>query len=516
MNADSLRTILLVKAVEEQDADGAILPVAEREAATRTALRRMPAPMPSASRTEREQHGWRVLAMRAEELAAKLVQRHPVVVRAVTLESHARPAALLLLVAAFLFGVLLSALDSRVRIEIVAFPLLGLILWNLAVYAGLAIASLRRNRALPPLRPVATGWSSWPARWGWRRAAALIRQSAFYHRPLAAALRRFSEEWWPVAQPLLLAQGKRIFHLCSAVVALGLVFGFYVRGIAFEYRAGWESTFLGPEQVSALLHVLYGPASALTGIPLPVDRASIEALHWRSGAGGGPAADWIHLVAVTAVMYVVLPRLLLAVAATFSIAKISRSLVTPDALLPYARGVLASSDSALPAAAARVTPFAYRPGTDVLDGTQRLLRAAFGADTRIDFASAVAYGDEAAFDAPSRQGAFDVEVLLFSLAATPEAENHGAVLAAARARMAGGAAQARLLVLVDESTFLAHMQGDPALAGRIEQRRDSWSAFVAAHGLEPCLVDLASLPGSTDLPADLVSGVRRACRGRMP
>ena len=66
MNADSLRTILLVKAVEEQDADGAILPVAEREAATRTALRRMPAPVPSASRTEREQHGWRVLAMRAE------------------------------------------------------------------------------------------------------------------------------------------------------------------------------------------------------------------------------------------------------------------------------------------------------------------------------------------------------------------------------------------------------------------------------------------------------------------
>jgi hypothetical protein len=516
MNADSLRTILLVKAVEEQDADGAILPVAEREAATRTALRQLTAPTPGAARAEREQHGWRVLALRAEELAAKLFQRHPVVLRAVTLESHARPAAALLLVAALLFGVLLSALDSRVRIEILAFPLLGLVLWNLAIYAGLAIAALRRNRAAPPLPSVATGWSSWPARWGWRRAAALIRQSAFYHRPLAAALRRFSEEWWPVAQPLLLAQGTRIFHLCSAVVALGLVLGFYVRGIAFEYRAGWESTFLDPEQVGALLHVLYGPASALTGIPLPVDRSSIEALHWRSGAGGGPAADWIHLVAATAVMYVVLPRLLLAVAATVTMAKISRGLAVPDSLLPYARCVLASSDSALPAAAVHVTPFAYQPGTDVLDGAQRLLRAAFGADARIDIASAVPYGDEAAFDAPSRQGAFDVEVLLFSLAATPEAENHGAVLAAARARLAAGAAQARLLVLVDESRFLAHMQGDPALERRIAQRRDSWIAFVAAHGLEPCLADLASLRGPTDLPGELVSRVRRACRGRVP
>ena len=131
------------------------------------------------------------------------------------------------------------------------------------------------------------GWTLWPARWTWQRAATLIKRSSFYHRPLSAALRRFSDEWWPLAQPLLLWQGKRLFHFGSAVVALGLIAGFYLRGIALEYRAGWESTFLGPAQVRSLLGLIYGPASALTGIALPADDAAVAALHWRDGQGGG-------------------------------------------------------------------------------------------------------------------------------------------------------------------------------------------------------------------------------------
>ena len=44
MDATSLRTLLLIKAVEENDEAGAILPHADREAATRAALRRWPLP----------------------------------------------------------------------------------------------------------------------------------------------------------------------------------------------------------------------------------------------------------------------------------------------------------------------------------------------------------------------------------------------------------------------------------------------------------------------------------------
>ncbi|HEX9207043.1 MAG TPA: DUF2868 domain-containing protein [Steroidobacteraceae bacterium] len=512
MKASALRTILLIKAVEEQDADGAILPLAEREAATREAVRRWPATQAGMSRSDRERQAWRILEARAGDLYARLVERHPVVVRTVMLESRAPQVTVILLGAAFLLGLVLSVLDSRVRIEIVAFPLLGLVLWNLAVYAALCVGALRRSRRSNALAGVARD-VTWPVRWAWRRAATLIKRAAFYHRPLAAALRRFSDEWWPLAQPLLWRHGERVFHAGAAFVALGLVAGFYVRGIGLEYRAGWESTFLGPAQVRAILQVMYGPAAALTGIALPGDDAAVTALHWRGGAGGGPAAPWIHLMAATALLLVVVPRLLLALAATVGLARAAATLTPPDALLAYARSVLGASDAALPADAVRVVPYAYQPAAAAVAGVRKLLEAAFGTGTRVDVDAQLAYGDEAACATRMRGDSVDVHVVLCSLSATPEAENHGSVLAQACAMLRAAPAHARLLVLVDESPYLAVVGSDASLAGRVEQRREAWRSFVAQHGLAACLVDLAALGGATDVDPALSQAVRRCCRG---
>jgi hypothetical protein len=514
MKASSLRSILLIKAVEEQDAEGAILPLAEREAATREALRRWPVAESGTARSDREQHGWRVMEARAADLQARLVQRHPVVARTVMLESRATAVSAILLGAAFLFGLVLSILDSRVRIEIVAFPLLGVVLWNLGVYAVLAAGLLRRRGGGTGAAAMARD-AAWPVRWAWRRAATLIKRSAFYHRPLAAALRRFSDEWWPLAQPLLLRHGERILHAGAAVVALGLIAGFYVRGIGLEYRAGWESTFLGPGQVRSILHLMYGPASALTGIALPADDAAVAALHWRGGAGGAPAAPWIHLMAATATLLVVLPRLLLALAATLGLARAATRLDPPAALLVYVRGVLGASDAALPAEAVRVVPYAYQPGPATVDGTRRLLGAAFGTGTRVEFDAQLAYGDEPALAARLRGPTADVRVLLCSLAATPEAENHGAVLALARDTLADAPAHVRLLVLIDESPYVGVVGADATLAGRVEQRREAWRSFVAQHGLSACLADLAALAGAAAVDPGLLDSVRRCSRGAL-
>lgn len=513
MHANALRRILLVKSVEEQDTDGAMLTPAERDAATRGALRAHPGSGADATEQAREARAWRVLDARAQDLYDRLVQRHPVVARTVMLESRATQVAFGVLLLAFGVGLGLSVLDSRVRIEIVAFPLLGLVLWNLVVYAVLAVAALRSTRARPPgAVSAAAGWVAWPLRWGWRRASSLVRQASFYHRPLATALRRFSEEWWPIAQPLLAWQGKRIFHLAAAAVALGLVAGFYVRGIALEYRAGWESTFLTATQVRGVLQVLYGPASAATGIALPADDAAIEALHWREGAGGGPAASWIHLIAATAVLFVVLPRLWLAVVASLRLARASRRLAPPDSLLPHARSVLGASDAAPAAVAVRVIPYAYHPATASLDGLAKLLHATYGPGTRIDLATAVAYGEEAALRRLEPAPSHGLEIVLFTLAATPEVENHGAVLVAARDALAAAKSPSRLVAVVDESPFLAHMRNDASLASRVDERRDAWREFAARHGYEVCLADLAGLVGARDVSHDLVTRLRAAAR----
>jgi hypothetical protein len=114
MNVNSLRTVLLVKAIEDQDAAGAILPQADREAATRTALRRWPAEPAdtAAGRDRRLRRAESVLVARATELYGTLAQRHPVIARTVTLESQVRQSALLVLVVAFAAGLLLSIADS--------------------------------------------------------------------------------------------------------------------------------------------------------------------------------------------------------------------------------------------------------------------------------------------------------------------------------------------------------------------------------------------------------------------
>jgi hypothetical protein len=510
MNANALRTILLVKNVEEQDADGALLPLAERDAATRAALRRWPAAEASDTRT------WQVLATRADELHGRLVARHPVVTHAVALEDHVARAGLVVLLVALVSGLALSLLDSRVRIEILAFPLLGVVLWNLCVYALLLLAALLR----PPRLPAAPGfagfasWITWPARWAWRRAATLIKRAAFYHRPLSLALRRFADEWWPLAQPLLWLQGQRLFHLASAALAVGLLSGFYVRGIALEYRAGWESTFLGPAQVQSMLHWVYGLAAAVTGIALPATPEATAALHWRNGAGGGPAAPWIHLMAVTAVLLVVVPRLALAGWMTWQLRRRGAAMVVPESLLPYARVALRDSDAAPAAQSARLTAYAYEPASASEQGLQHLLRAVFGPDARLEFAPRVTYGNETSVTASSAGPAPDLDILLYSLAATPEAENHGALLLGARERLARSGPVSRLLVLVDEAPYLARMRGDASLAPRIAERRAAWQEFVRGHGLVACCVDLAALAGEAAVAQPLVDEVLRALRGR--
>ena len=68
---------------------------------------------------------------------------------------------------------------------------------------------------------------------------------------------------------------------------LGRDRGPLLRGIAFEYRASWESTFLDAPSVRPIVASLYAPGAFLTGIPLP-DVDAVAAIH--SPAGRTPRA----------------------------------------------------------------------------------------------------------------------------------------------------------------------------------------------------------------------------------
>jgi hypothetical protein len=75
---------------------------------------------------------------------------------------------------------------------------------------------------------------------------------------------------------------------------------------------------------------------------------------------------------------------------------------------------------------------------------------------------------------------------LFSLAATPERENHGAFVHTLAQRIGAE----RLYILVDEAGFRERFNGAD-LATRLAQRRSAWVAMLSAEGQEAAFVDLS-------------------------
>jgi len=490
LRARHLRTVLLVKAIEEHDPAGDVLPFADRGNATLTALRGMsPSEIGRGSATSLSKPAETILLRRAAELAAGLSDRFPVVRRVARSPGAVFGAARALLVLAIAGGAFLSMLDGSRRIDIVAFPLLGVILWNLVAYVVLLLMMLR-GRSLdgdgaPLLARLYGRWVRW-------RTRARLRSAAAFHAPLARGLAAFAGEWASVAQPQLLRRARALLHVCAAAVAAGLVAGLYVRGLVLRYEAGWESTFLTAEQVRVVLKVLYGPASALSGIALPSTAAEVQALSWTA-SGGVDAAPWIHLIALTAVLYVAIPRTLLALVAGVSSWLAGRALPQPPALIAYGRNVLGGIGAPAGEGIVRVTPYSYSPGREATVGLTRVLSTALGGGVRLDLAEEVRYGGEEYFLHRLEEGlagTTDFEVLAFNLGSTPERENHGEILEIfrdARRRLPG---VSPLLVILDESTFVARMRGDRSYESRLEERRTAWIEFVRRYGVGVCCIDL--------------------------
>lgn len=496
MREEALRTVLLIKAIEESDQAGTIIPAAERHVAAREARRNAgDAPSVEAVGSERAtlpRAAQRMLAARADTLLKQIVVRHPFVDTVLGVAGGPAWGRSLLVVLALLIGLMLSALDGTQRINILAPALLGLVLWNLLVYAAVCVEWLRPSTTSGSRRRWLAGLI---ARHGLARLTRLVVKSAAFNAPLAEALRRFTGAWYEAAKPLLVARATRIFHLCAAAVGIGLIAGLYLRGIVFDYQAGWESTFLDARQVRALLAVMFGPASALTGVAVP-DAAYIEALRWQDGAGGERAGAWIHLLAASAALFIVLPRLLLALLCSLSIWRWSRRAPLPAALNAYFRSAFSGVDSAIGRGIIMILPYAYEPAEAAQTRLRSLLPLALGQNLAVDARAPVAYGEEAALLQHLGErggGVADVIVLLLNLAATPEDENHGVVIAGVRDWLVRSGHHAQLLVLVDAGPYAARMAAQGGAGARVAERRRAWDDFIAARGLTACVVDLTTL-----------------------
>jgi hypothetical protein len=490
MREDTLRSVLLVEAIEEVDRAGTILAPADRAQATRDALRSAGVVLDGEQQNASDAAIARALGDRAERLVAPLLSRFPVVEEVLGRTRTPTWILIVLLLAAFASGVALSALDGTRRINVLAFPFIGLVAWNLLTYVVLAVAWIRRHAGSRRPRQRSMRWAQAAFR---RRLSSLVTATARVHAVLGQAIARYAERWAEVGAAFIGQHARRWLHFVAAAIAIGLILGLYVRGTVLRYEAGWESTFLGPEKVRTILGLLYGPAAALSGVTLPETAEQVAALRWTGTGGGGDAAPWIHLIAVTLLGVIVIPRLLLAGLATIRLAWLGRARSLPDGLRQTAASAFRGSGLARSGGVVSVTPYAFEPSDAAMQGLERWLASVWPGEMQLERRSTLRYGEEdmaAAGFASGAHRAADLHVVLMNLAATPEPENHGIVIAAARDAAHRARPPAAVRVVVDESPYAQRFASDASLVSRIEERRRLWRGFVAGFGLEADFVEL--------------------------
>src|SRR5512137_2406473 len=226
MREDTLRAVLLVKAIEETDRAGTLLPPGDRAQATREAVRAHGTTAGEMAAVPDDAFLARALGARAERLLPPLVQRFPILDEALGRTRTPQWLLLALLALAFASGVGLSAMDGSKRINILALPFLGLVAWNFVVYALLAAAWVKARTGSPA--PTARRGARL-ARLLERRVEPLLRTTRRVHAVLGEALGRYASSWSSFGAACMAQHARRWLHLAAAVVAVGLIVGLYVR-----------------------------------------------------------------------------------------------------------------------------------------------------------------------------------------------------------------------------------------------------------------------------------------------
>jgi hypothetical protein len=486
MTEHDAREVLLVRALETTEGTAAFT-ADDRRHASKAALEL--ARWQSAERRQALSPD-AFLAKRAELLTGKLVERQPKLLRAARLLHWPQWLGVVLPLAALIFGALSEQIADRARVNLLAFPLLVIVAWNLVVYLALLFNAAGAGRGRLP--------------WVSRRMADAAARRAGALGASTQAFMAFATDYTRATAPLMGARLARVLHFSAALFAVGAVAALYLRGLVFEYRVGWESTFLDAPTVQRWLALLLAPASLVTGLA-PPSLPEVEALRFSSSGPGGPAARWIHLYAATVALFVLLPRLVLAAVAWLQ--ERSRAQRLPlDLNEPYFRRLLGGLSS-LPSRL-RVLPYSYTPDETAVDGLRAVARQLLGDETELLLRPAVTYGDEerAASGLRADDAQVALTLVLVSLAATPEHENHGALLA----QLAKSLSQAPA-VLVDESAYARRL--GPGSDARLGERRSAWRAFCEAHGTAMASVDLTALDRAAQdaLERDLA----RALAGRV-
>jgi len=370
-------------------------------------------------------------------------------------------------VAAYIVG---DVFAGARRINLLAPPILGLLAWNLVVYVLLLFAAGR-------------GPSAWMARALEDARTRISSRGAA--APLVAARARFAAEWAVGTRGVQQARVASVMHAAAALLALLVIASMYLFGLAFDYRAGWDSTWLDAEQVQRTLALVFTPATALSGIEVPtIDE--MAKLRFAEGGAGERAARWIHLYAITLALMIVVPRLILAAWSAWRVRRAAALLALPlDE--PYFRALL--RDGPTTARPITVLPYSYTLSGAQIKALPKALTDAVGPGAQPRVKPMLPLGSEDALPPAALEDADTDVAALFAATATPERETHGAFVRAVANAVNG---RATVSVLVDESGLRQRTGAASDAELRMTQRRAAWQRMLHDLSLPaPRFIDLS-------------------------
>jgi hypothetical protein len=440
-----------------------------------------------ASRSARELANWQAsegktaatldhfLEQRSSLVLKRLAERTPAFATFLRRRPLSSRLGVLLPVLGLLAGAGLDRIADPHRVDLLSAPLLLIIGWNLLVYLVLIAWALVPSKT--------TGWAS----------PSLLRRLAVGKAALprklpgamSAGLAQYLSDWPLLAGGLTRARLGCAVHLAAAAFALGAILSLYARGLLTQYAAGWESTFLDARQVHGLLSVLFAPALfvfPLHGFTL----ADIEALRFAQAPSGAGGARWVHLYAATLFLVVIVPRLVLSLVAGWRARRLARRFPL-DLEQPYFRNLAGSIGAAGPTVL-RVLPYSFTVDEARHRGLAAVAAMALGERAQLMLRPPIPYGEdpqEHLADAALDDQSVAVTAVLFNLAATPERENHGAVLDYLARHAARGIA-----VLIDESAMVERAAGQPGSEARLAERLALWRQFCSYHRTTATFVNL--------------------------
>ena len=106
----------------------------------------------------------------------------------------------------------------------------------------------------------------------------------------------------------ILARVGMIINVSAICLAAGAIVGMYIQAVVWDYSFFWKSTLVeSPGSRLIIAQILFWPAVIILGHSFP----NVEVITAMAQGTGVPGAIWIHVFAISAMVYIFLPRSIL-------------------------------------------------------------------------------------------------------------------------------------------------------------------------------------------------------------